>query len=46
MEWKLKCVQSREGAKLDKLLAEGWEPFAVTTRLQDDEPIVWLKKQE
>lgn len=39
--WELEC--SRDGAPADKLLAEGWEPFAVTAELINGEQIWWKR---
>ena len=46
MSWKIMCIQTREGTKLDKYLGLGWEPFAVVIRPDDGEHLIYLKKKE
>lgn len=45
MKWDLKVIQVIEKTKLERFLALGWEPFAVTKNEAGVE-IIWLKKQE
>jgi hypothetical protein len=42
MAWRLTQCRWRDRRQLDALLADGWEPFAVSET--DAEPTVWLRQ--
>lgn len=42
MAWRLAECSWRDKARLDALLREGWEPFAVTVAA--DGPAIWLRR--
>jgi hypothetical protein len=43
MAWRLTQCPWRDRQQLDALLADGWEPFAVSET--DHEPTVWLRQE-